>query len=233
MHWKDHFVTAVVTSVGTFGVCSTMFATLIIPTMVASRDAEIAELKREYADKESRSQLLTQVAKLEEQVRVLQIKAASYESANVFAGSSAYPMGFRKVKLGDSADEIAYEYRFNKVEWTESTATVDVDSELFEQLFFVFSKDTSKNIHTILYHFSFDRDINLHRSIAESMMNNLNNIEVKEINPTKPPYYKLQLEDIRITINTSLMELSLHDSYETIIDSFLDSLDTLLNVKER
>jgi hypothetical protein len=130
VNWKDHpVVIAVIASVGTFTVGSTIVSQFVIPTWLQLKDNQIALQKTQIENFESeihklKERLDSEPKVLQSEVAKLRLQLQMSESDNIklrqdldsldpdslFAASNVYPRGFRTVRIGDDIDTIRRSY---------------------------------------------------------------------------------------------------------------------------
>lgn len=161
MNWKDHpVIIAVVASVGTFTVGSTIVSQFVIPTWLQLKDNQIALQKTQIENFESeihklKERLESEPKALQSEVAKLSAQLQMSESDNIklrqdldnldpdalFAATNVYPRGFRAVRIGDDIGMVRRTY------------TKDVEIDEFPRLYVsVTPKDTSQIFYSITYY---------------------------------------------------------------------------------
>lgn len=148
MDYKKHpIVIGAAAAISTFGICVTLFFTVILPTWtkelentVVDQKQQISEFREQIADKDS------QIARLEKSADVQTTEPVSANSnsleanqditvSSIFSKTDLYPTSYAQVRIGDSI--AAIESRYDKNAITQNIdpwVSVKLDDPLFSDV---------------------------------------------------------------------------------------------------
>jgi len=174
--WKNHpVVIAALASAGTLALTLTIGKEVILPTYLQSYSNEIADLKKTAAVHEAelktlrgeKTQLIVEKSSLDQRLSTSQKKLFESEKANLFLGSTGYPVGLAAVRVGDPASKVEAIFPQQAVDKADSEYyIVTGQNSVFNRIVYYFEGNGREKT---VSHISFNADYNssFHREFLQ------------------------------------------------------------------
>lgn len=176
MNWKDNLSLSITICIATAIAVGGFFWGIALPIMQKSNENKIEELnnyksslikelksKNDQIDliniknKKEQERLQTRIDVIEEDISSLQQSNSNLRLSNLFSVEDAYPVDFRKVRIGDLVERVIKVYDGYNIENKKIWYSIDVDNEIFSKITYYKGNCDDKNIVThILFHFNYD-----------------------------------------------------------------------------
>jgi cell division protein FtsL len=149
--WQDHPVVIAAGSV----VAALIFAqTVIFPTMTASLQNELSSLRSQVQEitslkdqlKKTQDDTKSEKQRMESEAKIEKSKLIASQITNIFSLGSPYPVGFGKVKLGDSINALVNTYPEAAINRTSIDHwRIKPDHPAFRDIAYFFDRPTALN----------------------------------------------------------------------------------------
>lgn len=149
---KHPLVVIALAVVGTFGF-SYQF---VLPIMTAKLQNDVDKIPR--YEKQIKVDKV-RIEELEKKLSEVKTQIQLYETANLFIHDSPYPAGFRKVRIGDSIENLITTYEKQFLEKKDGYWEVKTQNSVFNEAIYYFNeKSSKKEITHILFRSEFALD---------------------------------------------------------------------------
>lgn len=157
--WKDHpLAVAAISAAATIGLSVMVFTQIVMPTITASQADDIKRLKdgravmvssqKDTLDKYEK--LRVEFDKAKSDLEELTIELRDARAGSLFGGSSPYPIGLGRIRVGDPASRVAEIYGHEvKGEIDDGYYEVKLSKSYFKEVVYYF--DGKSNITHIMF----------------------------------------------------------------------------------
>lgn len=158
--WKDH---PVIIAAGSFGAALVFAQTVIFPTTTASLQNENSSLRSQVQEiaslkdnlKKTQESANAEKQKMDEELKRIKGQLLVAQQTNLFSLGNPYPVGFGKIKLGDSIAAITANYSEARIDRRSAQDwAVKPDHPAFRNVIYIFDRPNDlkdRRVRAILF----------------------------------------------------------------------------------